>query len=389
MALPNVNIRFANGNISTVSPSADSVCGMIVSAQASGTFALGKAYQIFHSNEAVELGLDKTNNAFAYEQIRQFYAQAGEGAELWIYGVAKAKKPSEMVDKDGTIAMDFLQSANGRIRVLAACWDTEGQTTVSTDFSTAMTKAQALGEHTTSAMYAPILVVLNYYGYKHGDAATMPDLKTMANNRVAVLVGGAETESTCALGLLLGRIAQCEVQTHIGRVKDGALKVEKAFIGAKDASVGASEALDLKGYITFRTFVGKAGYFFTDDHTATADSDDYHTVCNRRVIDKAYRVCYSALLEKANDEIPVEDDGTMPTAIAHSIQGMVETALQNNMTALGNLGVNPNDDNDTGVKAYVDPSQNVVRTSKIEISIKVKPYGYARYIDATLGFFTI
>ena len=59
------------------------------------------------------------------------------------------------------------------------------------------------------------------------------------------------------------------------------------------------------------------------------------------------------------------------------------------MTAYGNLGNDPDNSNDTGVKCYIDPSQNVVSTSTIKVNIKVKPYGYARYIEANLGFFTI
>lgn len=394
MALPYVKITFANGAISSVLPSADKVVGMIVSAVASGDFALGTAYCIYHLSEAVEMGLSKTANAFAYEQIRQFYAQAGEGAELWVYGVAKSVKPSAMLDKTGNHAPDFIQQSNGRLRVIAACWDATGATLtpqngLDSDVATAIAKGQELGEWATDSLFAPLFVILNGYGYSHTTASTMTDLTTMGNNRVAVFVGDVETQGNMALGLLAGKIAACDVQTHIGRVKDGAIKAEKAFIGAKDASVGASEILNNKGYITFRTFVGKSGYFFSDDHMATSPTDDYHSICNRRIIDKAYRVTYATLLEKVNDEIPVTDKGTMPISIVHSLQGAVETAIINNMTAFGNLGTDPEDSGDTGVECYIDPEQNVVVSSTLKVSIKVKPYGYAKYIEATLGFMTM
>ena len=394
MPLPYVKINFANGAISTVLPNADKVVGMIVSAVASGDFALGKAYCIYHLSEAIEMGLSKTANAYAYEQIRQFYAEAGEGAELWVYGVAKSVKPSQMLDKTGTHAPDFIQQANGRLRVIAACWDASGAALTPTngldsDVLTAITKGQEVAEWATDSYFAPLFVILNGYGYTHASASTMTDLTTMGNNRVAVFVGAIETEANLALGLLAGKIAACDVQTHIGRVKDGAVNAEKAFIGAKDASVGANETLNNKGYITFRTFVGKSGYFFSDDHLATSPTDDYHSICNRRIIDKAFRVAYSSLLEKVNDEIPVTDEGTMPVSIVHALQGSVETAIINNMTAYGNLGVDPEDSNDTGVKCYIDPSQNVVVSSRLKVSVKVKPYGYAKYIETDLGFMTM
>ena len=394
MALPYVKINFANGAISSVLPQADKVAGMIVSAVASGDFALGTAYCIHHLSEAVEMGLSKTANPFAYEQIRQFYAEAGEGAELWVYGVAKSVKPSAMLDKTGNHAPDLIQSANGRIRYIAACWDDSDATLtpssgLDSDVITAVGKGQELAEWATNTLFAPLFVLVYGYGYSHSTVATMPDLTQRTDNRVAVFVGAVEDEDNIALGLLAGKVAACEVQTHIGRVKDGAVKATKAFIGAKDAAVGASETLNTKGYITFRTFVGKAGYFFSDDHMATAVTDDYHSVCNRRVIDKAYRVAYSALLEKVNDEIPVTDEGTMPTSIVHALQGSVETAVINNMTAYGNLGTDPEDSNDTGVECYIDPSQKVVTTSTLNVNLKVKPYGYAKYIECTLGFMTM
>lgn len=394
MALPYVKISFANGAISSVLPAADKVVGMIVSAVASGDFKLGTAYCIYHLSEAVELGLSKTANAYAYEQIRQFYAQAGEGAELWVYGVAKTVKPSQMLDKTGNHAPDFIQQSNGRLRVIAACWDSSSATLTPTngldsDVPNAITKGQELAEWATDTLFAPLFCLLYGYGYSHSTASTMTDLTTMGNNRVAVLVGDVETQGNMALGLLAGKIAACDVQTHIGRVKDGAIKAEKAFVGAKDASVGASEILNNKGYITFRTFVGKSGYFFSDDHMATSPTDDYHSICNRRIIDKAYRVTYATLLEKVNDEIPVTDKGTMPISIVHSLQGAVETAIINNMTAFGNLGTDPEDSGDTGVECYIDPEQNVVVSSTLKVSIKVKPYGYAKYIEATLGFMTM
>jgi hypothetical protein len=67
----------------------------------------------------------------------------------------------------------------------------------------------------------------------------------------------------------------------------------------------------------------------------------------------------------------------------------VETAIVNGMTAEGNLGADPDDAADKGVKCFIDHEQNVVATGKVEISLKVKPFGYAKYIDVKLGFLTL
>ena len=62
---------------------------------------------------------------------------------------------------------------------------------------------------------------------------------------------------------------------------------------------------------------------------------------------------------------------------------MMENAVNRTMTAVGELSA---DADGAGCKAYIDPKQNVLSTSKIVLVLKVRPFGYARYIDVKLGF---
>jgi len=160
------------------------------------------------------------------------------------------------------------------------------------------------------------------------------------------------------------------------------------YIGTVVAENGNPDVINDKGFICPRTFVGKAGYFWNDDLLATAVTDDYALTPRRRVIDKAYRIAYRTLVEELGNDIAVTDDGKIPAAIAKNIQNEVERAIENEMTANGNLGVNPTDDNDTGVECYVDYNQNIVSSSTLNVQLRVKPYGYAKYINCYLGFKT-
>jgi hypothetical protein len=56
------------------------------------------------------------------------------------------------------------------------------------------------------------------------------------------------------------------------------------------------------------------------------------------------------------------------------------------MTANGELSADVTDPKDRGVECFIDPTQNVISTSKVNIKIRIKPFGYARYIDIYLGF---
>ena len=42
--------------------------------------------------------------------------------------------------------------------------------------------------------------------------------------------------------------------------------------------------------------------------------------------------------------------------------------------------------NDLGVQCYINPDQDILTTNRLDITLKVKPYGYAKYIEVELGF---
>ena len=198
-------------------------------------------------------------------------------------------------------------------------------------------------------------------------------------------MGSTEKEDKGAsLGILAGRIASIPVQRNAGRVRDGALRPETFYLAGKPIEEVQSEIIELyeKRYITFRRYVGRTGYFIADDNLATSPTDDYAQIANRRVIDKAYRLCYDSLLDLMLDELELNEDGTLQAPIIKAWEQKVEDAINRSMTASGELS----SEDGEGCRCIIDPKQNVVATSKIELTLKVRPHGYARYIDVALGF---
>lgn len=370
MGLPNVKIDFANGALGSVGQSADGVVGMVITME-SGSALLDKAVCVYTSDCLTKYNI--AEGSAAHKAISEFYAEAGEGAELWLYG-SDAANASGMIAEGKT----FLKAANGRIRVLVIVPATGVENSTLNSDTLA---AQTLAETATTTLFAPVIVLLPV---KYSD--TLPSLTTMGHNRVGLVVGDTVANSdTAMVGVLAGRIAKVAVQVHVGRVKDGALKIAEAYIGTDEvAQSDAPETLFTNGYIVPRCFVGKSGYFFADDSLATAENDDYRSLARRRVIDKAYRVAYSALLEYVNDNLDVTSEGTLTAMSAKAIEQEVESKIYNSMTAEGNLSTDGN--GDTGVKVLVDTTNDVVATNKVNVSIMVKPYGYAKYIEVELGF---
>lgn len=386
--LPKIKIQFINGQLGTVGESPDGLFALVCGAAAvTKKLELGKAYTLHSFDELAALGVTAENNPRLYKHVQDFYTEAEEGTKLVIYPVDKAKTFTELCDKDTGVIKELIMAANGALRGIFVAGDGR-EATVTTngldnDLFTALPKAQQLAEWATVSLYAPLFIILEGRGYKGG---VVKDLHKETYNRVGVLIGDtAKASEGAAVGLMAGRLATLPVQRNIARVKNGALKPITMFLGEKPVEENASAVSDLydAGYITPRKYVGKAGYFFTDDRLACEQTDDYAHITARRTIDKAYRIAYTALLDLMMDELAVNDDGTLRHGIIMAWQQMMENAVNRAMTAAGELSA---DENGAGCKAYIDPKQDVLSTSKIELVLKVRPFGYARYVDVKLGF---
>lgn len=395
--LPRVKIIFANGALGQVEAMADGCLGFLAlgakEVEGDASFKLGKAYTVKKLAGLEALGVTAENNPNLYRNVKDFYAETGDGAELWIMGFAEASTFASVLDKDTAAgAKALIRAANGKLRGLIAFkTPAEGyaltvKTGLDEDVTAAMVKAQSLGEWATDELRAPIFTLIEGYGFT-GDASELQALTTMEYNRVGIVIGDTMPNSKNAcMGVVAGRIAASPVQRKISRVKDGALKPLAIYIGDQLVELADVETIHEKGYITFTTFVGRTGYYIADDNLATKVADDYRGLSNRRVIDKAYRIAYNTTLDTLNDEVPIASDGNLSPAWCAALKSDVEQAIISNMTANGNLGNDPGDPNDTGVECIIDYKQKVHSTSQLAVGLRVKPNGYAKYIDVELGF---
>ena len=388
--LPRIKISYLNGQLGTVGDSPDGQFALVCGATAAGgTFELEKAYSVRNMDDLAALGVTADNNARLYKHVKEFYDEAEGGTELVVYGVAKSTKMTALLDKNTGSARKLVEGQNGRLRGLfvAGDGDSTGSATegLDPDVLSALPIAQQLAEWATEELYAPLFVILEGRGYT-GDTGELRDLGELAYNRVGILIGDTESGSEGAcVGTLAGRLAGLPVQRNAGRVKDGALFPTEMYIGSVKVDEGGSVVAGLydKGYITPRKYVGRSGYFFTDDRLACDETDDYAHISHRRVIDKAYRIVYDTLLDMMLDELEVNEDGTLQAGIVKSWQQSVEDALNAGMTASGELSAG---DDGAGCVCYIDQTQNVLATSKVLVTVKVRPFGYARYVDVSLGF---
>jgi hypothetical protein len=299
--------------------------------------------------------------------------------------VSQATTVTNIVTKTNAFAKKLLDDAQGRIRILGVGRNPASGYSPSTstdqidaDIVAALTTGQALAADMQAA-FTPVRIVLEGYAYT-GTSSSLVNLKALTKPNMAVLIGNSESGARSAIGILLGRLASVPVQRNPGRVKDGSLPILAAYLGSAtlESAPSAATAIHDKGFITLRKYAGKAGYYFTDDPTAVAATDDYSSLARGRIMDKAIRLAYSTYVEEILDEVEIDPTtGYIATVKAKYYQSIIENAIGTAMVGTSEI---------VSVEAYVDPLQNVLSTNKICIDIRIVPYGYAKAIEVRLGF---
>lgn len=385
MALPKVIFNIAKDGLGGLVNAGAKIPALILTGNTViDGVTLGESYQIFSLREAEGLKIDETENPFAHKHIKEFYSLAGTGAQLWLMLVSDATTMTDALDKDGNYAPKLIGDGRGDIRALGVVKEPTGTEIIAAalddDVATAVVKAQALAEH-FEEKYMPLRVIVGGNSFD-GTTADLTDFTESDLNKVACIIGSTDQTKDAAVGLMMGKIAAIPVQRKIHRVKDGSVLEMGAYLTdgeSVESRTDQWDVLDDKGYIFFRTFSGRSGYYFTGDKTLTRSTDDFKTLSNGFVMDKALLIAYDALVEELSDEVLLTDAGTIHPAIIKSWQSKLETNIENLMVANGEL---------SAVKAFINADQDVVSTGKVEISLQLLPVGYADFIEVNIGFTT-
>lgn len=385
MPLPRITITLANGGLGRVVPVNDATAGLLLSGAAvTDKIQLSDPRQIFSLQDMADLGITEENNPLAFKEITAFYAMYSEGAELWIMLVSDATSMSDMCDKTKTILPKLLDAADGMIRILGVNRiPAEGYEAVITDgldadvLQAVMNLDAARIEYT--AKFMPFRAVIGCLGFLKANVSTLHNFRQNSNPGVGPVLGSDDGQ-TPAVGMVLGRLASIPVQRNIGRVKSGDVGLLNAFYPdgttVKELE-NAGDNIHDKGYIFFRKFVRRSGFYFNDDPTAAPNSDDYSSLSRGRTIDKAIVIANDTYTEELLDDVEVDPNtGYLPPALTGHFQGVIENAIKIEMA--GEI---------SGVSVYVEPKQNLLSTDKVAVRLRIIPKGQIKAIDVDLGFY--
>ncbi len=192
--------------------------------------------------------------------------------------------------------------------------------------------------------------------------------------------------SVPALGALLGAISYSKVSECIGWVEKfpmDAVELGNPALAngtlVKTLDETTLGVIDGKGWIFLRKYDSDGQVYFNDSHTAIAIDNDYAYIEANRTMDKSIRGVRAALLPKLNGPVNVDaETGKLdPDYVVH-LENLGDAALLI-MQQAGEL---------SGYMTFVDPDQNVLSTSTIEIAIIDVPMGVSRIFNVKISYAT-
>lgn len=376
------------GGLGRTLSGSDHISGLIVY----GEKEVGKKLLLSQEDLALE-NITPENNPVLHYHASEFF-RINEGAKLYVQAVTESDAQYSQVK----VLQNFAQ---GEIRQLAVCDFKTAIGSLSASVAKLNQIATELGKSNTP------LSILFSLKVTQSDMNSLPDLHTLNADRVSVVLGqdGASRgayiaqniASVSCIGAILGAVSRAKVHENIGWVEKQNM-VSTAY--AKNLTGNTQKALELdtpafcdgsklenytlaqiqsindKGYIFLIKHTGTAGTYCNDSFTATALISDYAFVENNRTIDKAIRGINKVLLPKVSGPAYIEpQSGELDFSTIKSLEALADDVLSQ-MKKDGEL---------SGYNVSINPNQQVLKTSSLEVVVKLVPVGTLREIIVKIG----
>jgi hypothetical protein len=175
----------------------------------------------------------------------------------------------------------------------------------------------------------------------------------------------------------MARAISVNPHRHLGAVQDGSLH----GVGSLLRDERLTEALDAQRFLTLRTRIGMAGFYVEQPRTMALSTSDFSSLHNGRVMDKACRIAYNALVQYVNRDWMLDSSGHIAESEAKAIEEYVKQGLANGM-----LSGSPESRNVSDVDFIVSRTDDVLATQTLTCKTRVQPKGYSHFIENDIGF---
>lgn len=377
-----------NGGLGRIQEGTDFISGLIVY----GEKTIDKQL-ILSIEELDKKGITATTHPVLHYHTSEFF-RINEGARLYIQGV-------ENSDGNYTEVKTLQNFAEGNIQQIAICDFKRALNTLSNSVAKLNQIATELG-----ALNIPLSILLSVK-VEPNEMTSLPNLHELNAERVSVVLGQdkggrggfvAQTISSIScIGAVLGTVSKAKVNESIAWVEKQnlvSIAYPKALTGGEEKareldSIGFCdgsalgeytpqqiESINEKGYLLGIKHSGITGTYLNDSFTATGLETDFAYIENNRTIDKAIRGINKVLIKKVSGPAYIDPDtGLLEASGVAALEGLCDDVLDQ-MVRDGEV---------SGYEVYVNPKQQVLKTSKLEIIVKIIPVGTLRKIEVKIG----
>lgn len=385
-----LNIVRGKGNLNLVVSTDDACIAMVFTGTAvAGKVALLEPKQVYSIDALTDLGITEANNPVAFRDITDFYAKAGEGAELNFMLVSDATLLPDLCNKNNNIATTLLDFTQGRAAVLlinykpAAGYTVTPQDGLAQDFWSSVENANNLAKEYIDNDI-PLVIALPGFGFDKDEVANMPTRQSLTFDNVAANLHCEANDKHVSMGLLAGWIAKHQVHLNIGQVISGKMSNTAYFPDGTTYNILKSSiaAIAGKGFIVPTKRGQKAGYFYFDDPTLTATTNVYSSISWNRVINKVHRIASEVLLEKLNADVPLDEaTGKIETTIAADWESDVENAVK--VAMMKQTATTAKEF--SGIKCTVSTDSDIAN-NEVDATIEVVRNGQSKTINVTIQY---
>jgi hypothetical protein len=236
-----INITVLNNAVG-IPTSNDGVFIMFVQGVAiTSTLAVNTLYLLTALADATALGItaayDTANSLAVYQQISEYYAEAGTGALLWIVIVPTATSYATYV-ASATHATLIKQTSTAnplnRAKMAGYCYTPPSATQTANDFPVDVPASITAIQAALATLFTQgfqMSAILD--GYNMSSTVTPSTIGTMATKAaasVSLCITGTQPNGVASVGAALGRFARIAIGHGFGAVKDGPRVNNTAFL---------------------------------------------------------------------------------------------------------------------------------------------------------------
>ncbi|MDR3286879.1 MAG: DUF2586 domain-containing protein [Prevotellaceae bacterium] len=353
-----LNIIRTNGNIPKSLPGEDHISGLLIySDQLPSGFSDTERIKAVSTIETAEnSGITSEEHPIIYNMLKDIF-RINPGISLYV-GIFEAST-------DFAEVKTMQNFAEGKLRQIAV-YNANVEIAASSIIALQGVAAELESADTPlSVLYYPQVA----------NIAALPVISATGRKNVSVVI------ALNGLGVVLGIVSLSKVNESIAWVKKFPTGVENpAFSDGtllRDVDKAVIESIDAKRYLFFITYPGLADSYMNDSHTCDVVTSDYAYIELVRTMDKAVRGIRTYLLPELGGNIYIDKEtGKLQAYSVKNLELVAGKAIED-MEKAGEI---------SGYSVEINPEQNVLSTSTVEIVIKQISTGVMRKINVKIGY---